>query len=865
MTETLRSQREALEGLWEKGLSGHELLMQYTSLVDDFIVEQYRSAGAVKEAKGNIAVIALGGYGRRELYPYSDIDLLLLHDWRAKKSIQAVAEALLYPLWDSGFEVGHSVRRVKDGIQFAKEDFFFQVALLDSRLLVGSQSLFDDLLSRYQKKIFNGRRHEFVRTMEKFRNERREKYGSHSYLLEPNIKEGKGGMRDIQAMLWVAKGVYGLQGLEAMESSGMLEQGDLRSFAASWNMLARIRNRLHYIARRKSDRLIFEYQEEMAESFGYTDQGGVLGVEHFMREVYGHLQTIAQITDLFFEHVQELLGITGSASEEQRLERAIVGRAGTIRLLQPDELQERPYLLMRLFLQAGLTGMPLHHRTRRIVTQNLHLVDDRFRSSKRNAQVFFKLLVRSKEPFSVLEMMLVTGFLPSYIPEFATVESLAQHDLYHLYTVDRHQLQTVAELTRLWESMGELFEELTSLNVLYLAAMLHDIGKGKQADHSVLGSEMVQTIGKRLVLSEKERECLGFLVRYHLFMPENALRRDLNDQAFIQQTAELIGDTERLTMLYLLSIADSKATGPSAWSNWKSSLLSDLYLRVKSCLGAGCHLEPEAPGVEKHGVHWLVEQVRERLGTENEAGIDIEQLPADYLMDFTPESVAYHLQLHREQGDRLRQQVLLFPETQGHSWSVLIMTKDRPGLLAKVCGVLALHNLSVLSAQIFTWPDNTAVDVLGVTPVALSWEFEEQDWQGLERDLNLAVNYRFDVANKLYHKMQLVGHRKSRLVQQLECKVIVDNEGSRDYTIIEVYMAHTHGALYHLTQALTDFDLDIRRARIATEVEQLIDVFYVTTRAGDKVTDQVVIEKIRTILLHIIGEEMKMVAEKAEV
>ena len=853
MPSTLRQQQEALVEAWRQGLSGQEILHRSAALVDEFIADRFNTAPAVHKARGSIAVIALGGYGRREFYPYSDIDLLLLHNWRSKKSMQAVAEALLYPLWDEGFEVGQSVRGVKDAVQFALDDFHFQVALLDARLIAGSPSLFDELRTRYTKKVVDGRRHEFVRTMDAFKLERWQKYGSHTYLLEPHIKEGKGGLRDIQAMCWVAKGVFGLQDLDAVQASGMLEAANRKAFEEAWSMLIKIRNRLHLFCRRKNDHLIFEFQQETASAFDYRDKGGLLGVEHFMRDVYTHLQTVSMVTDLFFEHVHEVLGLTSGSVVEQQLERSIVMRGGTVRLTSLEELAERPLLLMRLFLQAGRAGLPLHHRTRQIVASHLSLVDDRFRSSKRVAKVFFELLTQVDTIFPVLEAMLSTGLLTRYIPEFAGVESLAQHDLYHLYTVDRHQLQTVAELSSLRKSSPELFSEIKEMEVLYLAALLHDIGKGKRADHSVLGAEMVATIGGRLQLSEESCEALQFLIRHHLYLPENAMRRDFSDREFIRQAAELIGDAGRLTMLYLLTIADSKATGPSAWSDWKASLLSELYLSIKACLGANCHVAGGEPEGDEQGVRWLRDQISVHLDGQP-TRIDIHSLPADYLLSFSLEAVLQHLRIHTDKAARLKQQVLLFPEPGGRSWLLLIMGPDKVGLLAKFCGVLALHNLTVLSAQIFTWPDGTVVDTLEVTP-AFTRSFEEMDWSAVERDLNLAVNYRLDVGYQLHERTQPQHYGSTRLVQQLERKVIIDNQTSQHYTLVEVYGGDSRGTLYQLTQTLADFGLTIHRARIATEVEQLIDVFYVKTQAGDKLSDPSVIAKVRMTLMHIIGAE----------
>ena len=851
MTGTLRTRQQELAEQWRQGLDGWELLHRHAELADAFIVEQFDRAQAAGEIPGQVAMVALGGYGRGELYPYSDIDLLLLHDQRAGEALQTAARALLYPLWDAGYEVGHSVRTVKEAVRFAREDFPFQVSLLDARLVAGAAPLLEELRERYTTTILQGRRQQFVRAMEGWRAERRRRYGSHSFLLEPHIKEGTGGLRDIQAMHWVARGVFSLPDLEAVQGSGMLADTDRQAFERARSMLTRIRYGLHQQCRRKSDHLVLDYQEDLAAALGYEDSDGQRGVERFMREVYTHLQTVAVVTDLFFEHVLEILGMTGAASGERRLERAIAVRGGTVRLTAPEELGQRPYLLMRLFLQAGRTGLPLHHRTRQAVTAHLHLVDDGFRESRRVARIFCELLTASNEVFPVLEAMLATGLLTRYLPEFAAVESLAQHDLYHLYTVDRHQLQTVAELSGLRRDMAELCAEAGDLEVLFLAALLHDIGKGRQTDHSLLGAELVGAIGRRLQLSPTDCDLLAFLVRYHLYLPENGLRRDCTDREFIRQAAEVVGDVRRLTLLYLLTIADSRATGPSAWSNWKAGLVAELYLGVKTYLAAGGAAGDDHG--ESAGVRWLREQVVVRLAGRT-AAIDLATLPADYLLGFSPEEVVRHLGIHQEQAGRLRQQVLLFAEPGEHGWHLLIMGDDRPGLLAKFCGVLALHGLTVRSARIFTWPDGTVVDSLEVVPAALR-DFDEMDWGRVESDLNLAINYRLDVGYRLQEKRQPRPWGPARPVQQAQRRVVLDNQTSGRFTIVEVHAGDSPEILYQLAQTLADFDLTIHQARIATEVEQLIDVFYVRTATGGQLTDPEAMAALQAALLRLIGEE----------
>ncbi len=847
-----QARQKALEELWQQGLNGHELLYRYTELVDRFVFDCFAASAPVQQADGGIALIALGGYGRQELYPFSDIDLLLLYERKAEKFMQEAAESILYPLWDAGFDVGHSVRSVKDAVRFAKKDYIFQVSLLDARLLGGSEILYQELLTLYRKKVLDGSREKFVRTMDMMCTERREKYGTHAYLLEPNIKEGRGGMRDIQAMLWTAKAVFGLNGLADLEDAGILTSEERQNFANAWDMLAKVRNRLHYISRRHNDQLFFEHQEEMATAFAFQDQDGIRAVEQFMRQVYQQFQNVAVTTDLFFEQVHENLGLTGRGTKEQELEQDIAVRAGTLRLAVTDAgLAERPHLLMRLFLQAGRNGLPIHHRSRQLVSRNLHLVNEDFRASKRTAKAFASLLMGGNAP-PALETMLETGLLPAYIREFAKVESLAQHDLYHIYTVDRHQIQAVGELEQLRQEHADLFATLSAPHLLYLAALLHDIGKGQHTDHSTLGAEQAALLAARMGYPVNEQQTLAFLIRYHLFLPENALRRDLSDRSFIREAAELIGDQERLTMLYLLSIADSKATGPSAWSGWKASLMADLFLKVRACLEAGCTVETEHDEHLAQGEAWLREQVRNLLPSKEPLRIAVEELPADYLTSFTPETIVRHLRLHRDQAALLQQKILLFPEEQQGSWSLLMLCQDRQGLLAKLCGVLSLHNLSVLAARIFTWPDGTVVDVLDVLP-QVHVAFAEQDWQRLENDLNRAVHYRLDVSYQLHSRLEARG--QFRRVQHTKNEVLISNEASREYTVIEVYGGDRPGTLYQLTQTLSDFRFNIHRARIATEVEQLIDVFYVTAEDRSKVADSDLLEQVRHALLHVVHEE----------
>lgn len=856
----VRARKEALEELWERGLSGQPLLKDQSRLVDEFLADCLNDID-VKGAADSVALVALGGYGRQELFPYSDVDLMILYRPKFKRQIGAVADGILYPLWDTGLEVGHGVRTVKESMRHGRDDFFFQVALVDARLIAGSRELFDELQSAYRKNFVDGCRREFVETMKLFRSERRKRFGAHSYLLEPHIKEGKGGLRDIQAMMWTAKVVFGLNGLDGVVAAGILLAREGEEFSESWNMLVKVRNRLHYISRRKNDQLYFEHQEEITAAFGYTPGKGVLGVEKFMRELYGHLRTVAVTTDLFFEHVDEVLGLAVKGKDaitDKVVEQGIVVRNSRVCFTEMTQrLQQKPQMLMRVFLASAKTGVPVHHRTRKIVSLNLDILTDKVISSSRLSRPFFKILLGAQDVFAVLEAMLETGLLGVYIPEFEKIRSLAQHDLYHIYTVDRHSLQAVAELRDVIAMEPAVFKDVALPRVLYLAVLVHDVGKGAGKDHSVFGAELAKDIGVRVGFSEEESETLSFLIRYHLFLPENALRRDLNDEVFVGRCAEVIGSLDRLAMLYLISVADSRATGPSAWSDWKGALLKELFFKVHTSLETVQHRalgDLINGGHEAQGAAWLRDNVAQILVGEEDVQVDINDLADDYLSSFSPETVARHVMLHAQNRRLLRQKALVIAGRKEEKYSLLIMSYDRPGLLAKICGVLALHNLAVLNAQIFTWVDGTVVDVIDVCGYE-GVEYGQEEWEALNRDLNLAISYRLGLGHRLYQKLSKQQVVRKKQPAQVESRVVIDNSVSEKFTVIEVYSVDRPGQLYNITQALADFEVNIFKAFIATEVEQLIDVFYVLDNNDEKIADKAFQQEIKNGLLYAIDRQ----------
>ena len=849
MKADLRAGRASLEELWRRGMAGRALLEEQTRLVDEFLVVAFARAGVAQGA----ALLALGGYGRRELFPFSDIDLLLLHDDLPRADLERLAAAVFHPLWDAGLDVGHGVRTVAGCLEDAGEDFFFRVALLDARLLAGSCRLFDRLMCGYRERFIDGNRRDFFQRMVDHRRERHRRFGMHTYLLEPHVKESRGGLRDIHSMLWSARVLFGLASLEDMEAAGLLTADEAQAFSEAWDKLVRIRNRLHYLSGRRNDRLFLEHQEEMAQAFGYHDQHGMLAVERFMRDVHDALQTVAVTSDLFFEHAREVLGAGTDDCVDRRLEKGIEVRCGRVRLLDSALLAERPQIGMRLFWLAAREQLPLHYRTRKLLAAAAARIDDRFRRSKRVARLFLDLLQQDSAA-ETLAAMLETGYLAAYLPEFKAIESLAQHDVYHVNTVDRHLIQTVAELHRLQGEERRIFQGLSSPHILFLAALCHDIGKGRGEGHAGRGAVLVRDIGLRLGLGEGEIDCLAFVVEHHLFLSHVAQRRDLEDEALIVRCAERIRDADRLAMLYLLTVADARATGPSVWTDWKAALVLELYLKIAHLLDQE---EVDLTGMDRRqAARWMAHKVREALPAD--AALDPAELPVDYLVSFSPDEVVQHIGLRAG----LEGRDLLFEATDvGDHWSLLVMTADRPGLLARICGALALHNLRILAARIFTWPDGTVVDVLDVVS-RVGASYADQDWRAVRNSLWQAANNRLGIDYRLHKKLRpWSGGEPPAGGSRSPARVEIDNLGSAACTIIEVYATDRIGLLYEVTRTLADFGINILQARIGARGDQVVDVFYVQDGDGSKVEEPEFQEEIRRSLLHVATHEARAVGK----
>jgi [protein-PII] uridylyltransferase len=432
--------------------------------------------------------------------------------------------------------------------------------------------------------------------------------------------------------------------------------------------------------------------------------------------------------------------------------------------------------------------------------------------------------------------MLESGFLTAYIPEFEHLASLAQHDIYHIYTVDYHLLQTIQILHQVIEKHQTIFTRISTPRVLFLAGLLHDIGKGRGTNHSAKGAELASRIGSRLGLPVQEVALLGFAVKNHLFLTDTALRRDLEDQTFIQNCAQKFQSAEELAILFLLAIADAMATGPTVWNDWKNALLLDLYLKLALVL------DKDEGSSENFslGLEWIYEKIRAEF--DNQPPVKLEELPEDYLLTFPPEQIAEHIKL----SQNIEDDVIVIPQDKNDHWTLLIITKDRTGLLTKICGVTALNNLELLSAQIFTWPNGIAVDSLDLRSI-YTQAHSDQNWKSFKHDLSQSLQNRLGLEYRL--NKGTLPQAKTPASTRVATTVAIHNEESKIFTIIEVYTENRMGILYNICRALTDFQINIFRAKIGSKSDQVVDVFYVLDQNGQKITAKTFIEEIRQSLI----------------
>ncbi len=799
--------------------------------------------------KMNFAVLAVGGYGRKELNLHSDIDVLILF----KSKIPALAKDLsadfFYPLWDLGVDLGYGVRSLRDCLSLCRDDFEVLTSLMDARFLCGDSSTYLTLMENLYKKAITKRAVAFIRWLEDNHQVRKETFGDASYLLEPNLKDGIGGLRDYHQILWSAGASFGLRSPRDLEYQGKLSHNEYRELRESLHFIWLVRNTLHHLAGRKNDRLGFEFQKKMAEKLGFQDKGSFLAVEQFMGKLHSAMATIKSLNRSFMTSYFSDKTVSGKEFETTRVNGLHV-HMGEIGFDSATAILSNPSILMAIFEESARSGRPLSMEAGRLIREFLFLVDDAFRESPENVSLFRSIL-NSTCAFESLDKMFEVGFLEAFIPEFQHIRDRVQFDAYHIYPVGRHSLETVRYLKSPGNEKDmlllDVFSELLDPEPLFLAGLFHDLGKVGN-DHARKGVTIARGILKRMHYEEKASEKILFLIENHLLLKKTATRRDLGDEKVVVQCARTVGDPERLKMLYLLTWADSRATGPRAWNTWIENLVQELFFKVLNMLESGeLATEDASRKVEK-----TLAAVRKQM-PELEGDVDPEAflsiLSPRYLLNCKPSEITKHIEMADHLGkarlqDKERSFFMEIQENEMEScFEITFVSQDRPGLFSAFAGVLALHNINILSANIYTWQDGTAVDIFKVTAPPDRYRSKEI-WERVKRDFKEIAEGKLSLEARIKEKATPSILTALNTKPSLPPKVVVDNRSSDFFTLIEVFADDRVGLLYRITKALFDFELDIRIAKIATKGDQVADVFYVRDLLGRKVANE---ERVRRI------------------
>lgn len=854
--------RQELESRLDADARGSALVAGYTFLMDAILGAVYDHAAGRVFAEPNptsgarLSLIAVGGYGRAELSPHSDIDLLFLHPWKLTARNEQVVEYVLYMLWDMGLTVGHATRSVSDCLARARRDMTIRTGLLESRYLCGDEALFRDLRQRFRDEIVPGSEGEFVAAKLTERDARHQRTGDSRYLLEPNIKDGKGGLRDLHTLFWIAKYLYRVDRFADLIGRGLLTQKEQTRFARAEGFLWKVRAHLHLAAGRAEDRLTFDLQPEIARRMGYGAREGNLAVERFMKHYF-----------LVAKSVGELTRVLCASLEADRLDTAPQRRGadgpspaadglrtegGRLAVDYEAAFDERPVRLIKLFRLAQTGGLDIHPRTLRLVHQRLPLINRDLRADKEANRLFMDILSDAREPEVALRLMNEAGVLGRFIPEFGRIVGQTQHDMYHVYTVDEHTLRAIGILSQI--ERGELAEDLPlasqivgkilSRGVLYLALFLHDLAKGRGRDHSEAGARIARKIGPRLGLSAEQTEQAAWLVRHHLTFSNTAFKRDVNDPQTLSDFIAQVQSVERLRLLLVFTAADIHAVGPGRWNAWKGALLRELYYRAEEVMTGGHEAEGKARRVAtaKADLRGILD---DWLGSE----IDdyTKRLYAPYWLAFDSATHARHARLVRDAESRA---ALLELDTRidaGHgATEITLYAKDQTGMFAAVAGAMAAAGASIVDAKAFTTSDGMALDGFWVQD-AQGGPFDDEE--KLARTLSLleqALMGDSTLDVELHNKQNLPARSRAAEVTP---RVLVDNRASGQHTVIEINGRDRPGLLYDISRALTHLGLSIITAHISTYGVQAVDVFYVKDRYGMQVTKKAEIERVRSRLL----------------
>jgi len=862
---------EIARRLGEKPTMGHDSAEAQAFLVDQLIrvihdhVTQEVYPAPNRTSGERLTIMAVGGYGRGEMAPHSDVDVAFITPGRQTPWCEQVIEATLYFLWDLGLKVGQSSRSLDDVVRMAKSDLTIRTALLEGRYVWGDQALFDEAQSRFWAEVVAGTERQFVAEKLGERNERHKRLGDSRYVVEPNVKEGKGGLRDLHTLYWIGKYLHHVRGVSDLIEVGLLTGAEYRAFRRAENFFWAVRCHLHTITRRCEDRLTFDMQREVAARMQFADRPGKSGVERFMQYFFLQAKRVGHLTGLFLAQLDEQSGkkaprglLAGFRARKRNLKGYVV-YGGKITVPSETWFSEDPVRLIEIFVLADTNQLEVHPDALRLALRDARQVDAVREDPRANA-LFMDLLTSRNDPETVLRWFNEVGVFGRFVPDFGRVNAQMQFDMYHHYTVDEHTIRAVGLMARI--EKGEMKSEhplasgiihkIQHRRALYVSILLHDIAKGRRGDHSVLGAEVALKLCPRLGMSEEEVHLVSWLVAQHLLMSAVAFKRDLADWKTITDFVAQVQSVERLRLLAMLTIVDIRAVGPGVWNGWKRQLIHELYDAAEERLRLG-HVQHG----REHRVAAKQAAVTERLGKAKAlVGKYAKQFGDAYWIAEPDDIVAMNLtQLDRAKGAALDVHCEYYAAR--GATLVTVIAADHPGLFYRIAGGIHLAGGNIIDARIHTTRGGMAVD-----------NFLVQDPLGrpFSEDAQLA-RIRTMIADALANRVKLVAQLTARPNARpradafdVRPSVEFDNQASNRFTVVEINARDRPALLSRLARALFEAKLMVHSAHIATYGERAVDTFYVTDLLGEKVDAGARLKAVEKRLLEAADEESVEVA-----
>ena len=829
------------------------LVDQLVRLIYDYVV-QYLFPIGNRTASEKIAILAVGGYGRGEMAPFSDVDIAFVTPYKRTAWTEQVIEAALYMLWDLGLKIGQSSRSLDETVKMASEDLTIRTALLESRFVWGDRDVYKEAANRFWIEVVGKTAPQFVALKMTERDQRHKKMGDSRYVVEPNVKDGKGGLRDLHTLYWIGKYAHRVNTPAALVDVGLLTADEYRKFERAENFLWSVRCHMHDLAGRGEDRLTFDLQREVAERMRFADRPGRSAVERFMQYYFLNAKTVGDLTGLFLAHLDESMGKKGrrflpSLSRRPRKLNGFTLDRGRLALPNDGFFAEQPGRMVEIFHLADRFSLEIHPLAMRAARRDARLIDSKVRNDPAINALFLDVLTSPRDPETVLRWMNEATVFGRFVPDFGRVVAQMQFDMYHHYTVDEHSIRAIGLLSEIERGDHKtdhplstaIVRQIASRRVLYAAVLLHDIAKGRGGDHSVLGAEVARNLCPRLGLSEAETETVAWLVEKHLLMSATAFKRDLSDFKTILDFSQVVTSAERLRLLLILTVVDIRAVGPGVWNSWKRQLLSDLFEGTEEVLRLGHKQRGRDERITtKRKI--LADELRL---SENDFAKLAKRLPGPYWIAEPSDIIARNAQLLIDyDGSGLAIDACFYPDR--GATLITVLAADHPGLFYRIAGAIHVAGGNIIDARVHTSTDGMALDnFLVQDPFGRPFQ-EVGQIERLKQAIKEALVNRSTLVSRLDAK---AAPRRRAEAFTIAPSVFVDNVASNRFTVVEVNAADRPALLNNLAQALFESKVTLHSAHIATYGERAVDTFYVTDLFGGKIEAKPRIKALEARLL----------------